>query len=277
MEKVIFYPGSFGEIIQGKFKDKDILCSCPINLYTKVKIYESIEEKNMNRYYKSYKFMENVSKEWGYYNYFSDLHIDIQSKIPKGKGFASSTADLAAVYNCLIDLFKRPYNQKELIDNCVKIEPTDSIIFEELTLFDYKKGDYSEGIGKCPQFNILVFEGEKIVNTVEFNKKVLTPLSNIEDLVPILKEGIKYKDINKIAYCSTESIVRNTKRLDYTILPIVLKIQREIGAWGIIGAHSGDALGIIYEGELKKYILNKYINILKGVKIYKVKSLEKWT
>lgn len=276
MEKVTFYPGSFGEIIQGRFENKDILCSCPISLYTKVKVYESLEEKSINKHYKCYKFMLNILKEWGYGNYFHNLAIDIETQIPTGKGFASSTADLAALYNCLIDLFKRQYNQKELINNCIKIEPTDSIIFEELTLFDYKKGDYREGIGKCPQFNILVFEGDKMVNTVEFNKKSLPPLSNIEDLVPVLKDGIKNKDINKMAYCSTESIVRNTKRLEYSILPIVLKIQEKIGAYGIIGAHSGDALGIIYEGDINNSIFNKYFNILKEIKIYKVNSLDKW-
>lgn len=276
MEKVTVYPGSFGEIIQGKFEEKDILCSCPINLYTKVKIYETLEEKNINRHYKSYKFMLNILTQWGYDSYFHDLAIDIRSQIPKGKGFASSTADLAAVYNCLISMFKREYNQKELIENCIKIEPTDSIIFEQLTLFDYKKGDFIERIGKCPQFNILVFEGNKVVNTVEFNKNALTPLSHIEDLVPVLKEAIRNKDINKIAYCSTESIVRNTKRLEYSILPIVLKIQKEIGAYGIIGAHSGDALGIIYEGNIKDAIFNRYFNMLKGVKTYKIKSLGKW-
>lgn len=276
MEKVTVYPGSFGEIIQGKFEEKDILCSCPINLYTKVKIYETLEEKNINRHYKSYKFMLNILRQWGYDSYFDDLAIDIRSQIPKGKGFASSTADLAAVYNCLINMFKREYNQKELIENCIKIEPTDSIIFEKLTLFDYKKGDFIERIGKGPQFNILVFEGNKVVNTVEFNKNILIPLSNIEDLVPTLKEGIRNKDINKIAYCSTESIVRNTRRLEYSILPIVFKIQKEIGAYGIIGAHSGDALGIIYEGNIKEGVFYKYSNMLKGVKTYKIKSLDKW-
>ncbi|BDR63669.1 GHMP family kinase ATP-binding protein [Clostridium tetani] len=276
MEKITVYPGSFGEIIQGKFREKDILCSCPINLYTKVRVYETLEEKNINMHYKSYKFMLNILKEWGYDKYFHNLSIDIKSQVPRGKGFASSTADLAAVYNCLINIFQKQYNQKELIDNCIKIEPTDSIIFDELTLFDYRKGNYRESIGKCPQFNILVFEGDKVVNTVEFNNKPLPPLSNIEDLVPTLKEGIKNKDINKIAYCSTESIVRNTNRLEYSILPIVLKIQKEIGAYGIIGAHSGDALGIIYEGDIKDDIFNKYFNILKGIKTYKVKSLDKW-
>lgn len=274
MEVVVRYPASFGEIIQGKIGDKDILCSCPINMYTEVKIFECKNPKLKYNYFKSHRFMENLLKDWGEEKHIDILDIEIKSNIPTGKGFASSTADLCGVYHGLLKFFNKEYNPKEIEKHCINIEPTDSIIFNEMTIFDYKKGLYKKGIGEYIEFNILVFEGNKVVDTVQFNSKPLPPLSNVEDLIEVFEEGVKYKDIKKIAYCSTESIKRNDKRLKYDILDRVLEIKDEIKGYGIIGAHSGDALGIIYEGEVDFKILEKYKDQLKDYKIYKVTALK---
>lgn len=274
MEITTRYPGSFGEIIQGSFKGKDILCSCPINLFTEVKIFECDNIINKNKYNKTRNFIANLLKVWGFEKYINHIDVDIESNIPKGKGFASSTADLCAAYYGLLKLFNKQYSQQELIENCIKIEPTDSIIFNDLTLFDYKKGEYKHTIGPYFQFNILVFEGNKVVDTVEFNKKVLPSLSNIDDLVEELIKGINQKDLGKIAYCATESIVRNSKRLNYSILPLVNKIKNETGGLGIIGAHSGDALGIIYDNEIDFNYIKKYESLLECYKIYNIKTIE---
>ncbi|WP_315116108.1 kinase [uncultured Clostridium sp.] len=274
MDVVVRYPASFGEILQGKISDKDILCSCPINMYTEVRIFKSKDPKLKYNYSKSCTFMESLLREWGEEKYIDILDIEIKSNIPTGKGFASSTADLCGVYHGLLKLFNKEYNPKEIEKHCINIEPTDSIIFNEMTIFDYKKGLYKKGIGEYIEFNILVFEGNKVVDTVQFNSKPLPPLSNIEDLIEVFEEGVKYKDIKKIAYCSTESIKRNNERLKYDILDSVLKIKDEIKGYGIIGAHSGDALGIIYEGEVDFKTLEKYKDQLKDYKIYEVKTLK---
>ncbi|GAA0730635.1 kinase [Clostridium malenominatum] len=274
MEVIVKYPGSFGEIVQGKVGDIDILCSCPINMYTEVKIFETNKPKLRYNYSKSSMLIENLLKEWREERYISNLDIEIKSNIPTGKGFASSTADLCGVYHGLLKLFNKKYNADEIIKHCIQIEPTDSIIFNKMTLFDYKRGLYRETIGEYFQFNILVFEGEKQVDTLQFNKTPLPPLSNIEDLMPIFKKGVEERDTKKIAYCSTESIKRNNERLKYEILETILKIKDEINGHGIIGAHSGDALGIIYEGEVDFKVLEKYKSCLKGYKTYKVRTIK---
>lgn len=274
MEAVVHYPASFGEIIQGKINDKDILCSCPINLFTKVKVFESKEPSLKYNHLKSSRFLSNLLTEWGYEDYIKNFDIEIKSNIPEGKGFASSTADLCGVYYSLLKLFNKKYEEDEIIRNCINIEPTDSIIFKDMTIFDYKEGKYKKKIGSYCEFNILVFEGSRIVDTVEFNKKPLPPLSNIEDLAEKLIKGIENRDIKTIAYCATESIIRNERRLSYPILSLVLKIKDEIGGDGIIGAHSGDALGIIYEGDLNTKALDKYLSLIKGYKVYNTKTIK---
>lgn len=275
MEFTTKYPGSFGEVLQGRVHNRDVLLSCPVNVYTNVKVLESTSPSNKFKWQKAAKFLDNILTKWDYKNYVNNLDIEICSHIPYGKGMASSTADLCGVYSCLLKMFKKEFNEQELIDQCIKIEPTDSIIFNEATLFDYKKGLYKEKIGPYFKYNVLAFEGENIVDTVEFNSKKLPDLSNADDLFEILKEAVREKSLEKLSYVSTESIIRNQKRLYYDWIKDVISIKNETCGLGIIGAHSGNVLGIIYEDDEKFNYAVKFAKKLNGYKIYPVQTLDK--
>lgn len=272
MEATAYYPGSVGEIIQGNMGGIDVLASCPINLYTKVRVFESSCTHDYNKNYKSAKFMSNMLKRWNCEKFIGELNIDIYSQIPIGKGFASSTADLCALYNALLRLFKRKFNEKELIEECLRLEPTDSIIFKEMTIFDYKRGAFKKTIGKYMEFHVLIFEGKTRVNTIEFNRKVLHGHKDISDLITLLMEAVGETNLTKLAYCSTESILRNQHRLKYDFLDHIFSIMSRIDGLGIIGAHSGNCLGIIIEDiEKLKYYRNNII--LENYNTYLVKSI----
>ncbi len=163
------------------------------------------KEKNFYRNSKANKFIKNILTDWAYRDYINTIHIEINSKIPRGKGLASSTADLCATYKCLTKLFEKNYSIEELQKHCLAIEPTDSIIFNEFTLFDYKKGSFKEKLGPYIKFHILVFEGNRIINTLDFNNKNLKKMSSIEDLIPDLKESIE-KEILKIYHKSQRKV-----------------------------------------------------------------------
>jgi L-threonine kinase len=273
MEGVAYYPGSFGEIVQGNFNGRDLLVSCPINLFTKVRVFETKVPKEKLKHTKSRRLLENLLRLWGFEKYIDYFDIEINSDIPRGKGFASSTADLCGVYYSLIKIFNREFKQDELINECVKIEPTDSIIFKKMTFFDYKSGSYFETIGDYMEFYMLCFEGQRIVDTVQFNNLDIPTLQDISFLSELFKEGVQKRDVKKIAYASTVSITRNLCRLNYEVLPEIKSIKEKTGGLGIIGAHSGDALGIIYDDYdgIKKGL--EYGNLIKGYKCYPLKTL----
>lgn len=272
MESTAYYPGSIGEIIQGNMGGIDVLTSCPVNLYTKVRVFESSCQHNHFKNYKANELMFNMLKRWNYEKFIQELNIDICSQIPIGKGFASSTADLCALYNALLKLFKRKFNEKELIEECLRLEPTDSIIFKEMTLFDYKNGTFKKTIGKYMEFYVLVFEGKTRVNTIEFNKKVLPEQKDISDLAALLMEAVEERNLIKLAHCSTESILRNQHRLKYNFLDNIFSIMNKIDGLGVIGAHSGNCLGIILE-DLEKFNYCGNNKILKNYNTYLVKAI----
>jgi L-threonine kinase len=273
MEVVQSYHGSLGEIIQGRAYGKELLLSCPVNLFTRVMVFESCLPVYRNKYPKCKIFMRNVLESWGYIRKYNGLDIKIVSEIPVGKGFASSTADITALYLSLLKFFKREYNQQELINHTIDIEPTDSIIFPEMTLFDYKNGDFKEALGSYIEFNVLVFEGQKVIDTVGFNKNVKCDLADVEDLIPDLRKAIMERNIEKLANISSESIFRNQNRLNYDILKVVKKIQINTGGIGIIGAHSGDFLGIIYNENIMLKRALTYGTSIPGYKRYGLKTI----
>lgn len=274
MEVESKYPGSFGEVLQGNVTGRDMLLSCPIDRYTNVKVYESNNPVNKNKYRKSSEFLYNILKKWGYSQYAEKIDIEIKSDIPYGKGMASSTADLCGTYYCLLKMFKRKFDEEELKDECINIEPTDSIIFDKMTLFDYKKGNVVKKIGEYFEYNILAFEGGKIVDTIEFNNRKLPPLSCVDDLFTILKQAVEEKSLEKLSYVSTQSIIKNQKRLCYNWIDDVIRIKNKTSGLGIIGAHSGNVLGIIYKDEEKsQHTLSILSNSNYPYKIYLLKTL----
>ncbi|MDP4144846.1 MAG: kinase [Bacillota bacterium] len=273
MEESAVYPGSLGEILQGKLNGMDILVSCPINLFTKVRVFETRFPSKRIMNPKSSVFLLNLLKRWKLSEYYNEIDIEISSGIPKGKGFASSTADLCALYLSLIKLYKKSFDQMELVEECLKIEPSDSIIFDKMTVFDYKSGRYIEPLGNYLKFYALVFEGKKIIDTVQFNKNAKNELRDIDDLMDLLRN--RDVDLRGLAQISTESILRNQNRLPYDILPGVIKFSKATNGLGILGAHSGDMLAVIYEDqEQLQWAYNK-VEKFKGYKHYKVNSLRK--
>jgi L-threonine kinase len=274
MEKVTYYPGSVGEIIQGKAKNMDLLLSCPVNLFTCVRIYETKNIVNKFKYPKANRIFSKLLERWDYKSFVNQLDFEITSDIPIGKGFASSTADLCAVYYGLIKLLDRKKDAEELIEECIKIEPTDSIVFDKLTLFDYKYGKYHEVLGNYMEYYLLVYEGNKCVDTLAFNALEHPPLYSIDEPLELVREAVENNDLSKLGEASTMSILNNQHRLYYDSIDEVIRIKEITGGLGILGGHSGDVLSIIYEDyEKLNYAHRKYKNSLEGYRCYTLKSL----
>jgi len=275
MEATTVYPGSCGEIIQGKVHGFDILISCPVNLFTSVRVFESKRPVKRYQYEKSSTLIENMLERWGHGDLNSGFDIEIESSIPKGKGFASSTADMCAVYISLLKILSRKYDVLEVMEEFIKIEPTDSIIFRDITMLDYKSGRLYKELGAYLKFYILAFEGEREVDTIDFNKSAIPPLADVSDILPKVQNGIKSNDIPKIAEASTVSINRNKGRVSYDVMGQVEALKDLTGGLGILGAHSGDILGIIYDDREQLEFALKYKDSIKGYKPHALETLRR--
>lgn len=82
--------------------------------------------------------VERLLLHWQYPAHMSqDIRIDVQSTIPVAKGMASSTADIAATAIATAQYLGHQLDRSTLAQLCVSLEPTDSTVFRQLTLFDH--------------------------------------------------------------------------------------------------------------------------------------------
>jgi L-threonine kinase len=273
MEAITFYPGSCGEVLQGRLDGRDMLVSCPVNLFTSVRVFETKSPGEKDKHTKASALLQNTLKAWGYESLTRGLDIAIKSQIPRGKGFASSTADLCGTYYSLAKLLNVKPDREELLRECIRIEPTDSILFDKMTLLDYKEGNLFIEMGEYMEFHILVFEGKRVVDTIGFNNSNLPSLEDISEEFLYIKRGIIENNLSLLATASTASIMKNQNRLSYEILPDVLKLKDRTGGLGILGGHSGDVLGIIYEDEVSLQGGLKFKDSINGYRGYSLRTL----
>ncbi len=89
----------------------------------------------------------------------------------------------------------------------------------------------------------------------------------------LIRDGVESADITKIAQASAISIRRNSNRLSYDIYNSVEKLNRVTGGLGLIGGHSGDVLGIIYNDRERCLYAAKNTDAIAGYKPYILETL----
>jgi L-threonine kinase len=244
-------PGSCGEFIQGKYKGQPCLVSCPINLFTTV----TIQEKEPKRYipYKAGEMVDTFFKT--YRLSIEDKHnirINIDSTIPMGKGMASSTADLVALSYALGEYFGIPLSRDDIASLCIKVEPTDNVMYTDLNLFNHISGERLMTFGKSLEGSILIFEFRECINTVDFNNSK-TKETNEGIFMNIIREfsdGLEENNWHKIGRACTASAKLNQERLYKPNLEALIEAAHRFGAFGVNTGHSGSVIGVIFDEEV---------------------------
>ncbi|WP_427338809.1 hypothetical protein [Caloranaerobacter sp. DY30410] len=278
-------PGSCGEYIQGIIGDSEKLISLPIDIYSEVTIEEKKSCKLDSRIKKAtlalYKTLEYFDIP---IKYAENLSLTINSKIPVAKGMASSTADICGTIMATTKLIGKKISDEELAKLCCNIEPTDSTIFKELTLFDHINGIIKEKFEWNPQINILILESNSMLDTQEFRKNNFSHLRNmnkkyIEKAFEYFSRACSEKDKKLLGTACTISSLANQNIVFKPRLNEIIEISHKFNAYGVNVAHSGTVVGILYDEnivDIEKliYALNK-INIKEEYsKIYSTKSVE---
>ena len=120
-------PASCGEFVQGIVDRDEYLCSYAIDLYSTAEVEEKLNNINIGPS-KSRKAIEAVFKKFNIpIEESKNISLKIKSKIPVGKGMASSTADIGATIGATLGLIKKELSNEEIANLASTIEPTDSI------------------------------------------------------------------------------------------------------------------------------------------------------
>lgn len=248
MKKVtVRVPGSCGELLQGTWRGKPLLVTCPIDRYSQATI-EAGEQESLSPKAEQ---MTHLASEFFQIS-LDGLKIQLTSELPMGKGMSSSSADIAAVGAAIGIWAGREIDLQALLQLCQKIEPTDGTFFEGILYLDHIGGEYVCSLPHPPKMKIQIFDCGGEVDTIHFNERNdlrelnLKKEPAIERAFISLQEALEKGDEKKLAQAATFSALAHQEIL---LKPDLEKIVSQLEIWGALGitvAHSGTVIGVLW-------------------------------
>lgn len=267
MAYVVSSPGSCGEFIQGYAEGASFMVTCPIDRFSYA-LSDFAGEGDIlpSKAHRARSLtLERLKREE------EDIQIRLKSHILKGKGMASSTADISTVSQAVALACGRELSARDVASVALSIEPSDATFFKGIVQFDYREGRLIREIGECPPMQILVYDCGGEVDTIRFNSRNdLIDLqkqnqNDIENALALFKQGIKRRSLELIGKAASISSFANQKILYKKPLADFHKIGLNKGGRGVICAHSGTVLGLILPMDINASEVQKEIDIsLKG-------------
>ncbi len=246
-------PASCGEFVQGILKDKEYLSSYAIDMYSIATIEEKAKDINRGPE-KSRKSIESIFK---YFNIpieeSKNLSLEIDSKIPIGKGMASSTADIGATIKATLEYLNKNMTMEEISQIVAQIEPTDSIYIEKNCIFNPLDGKVHKYLGEINSAKVIILEPNTRLRTTKirrlpnYNELKIKNKELIEGAFYSLEEGICDNNLFEIGRACTISSLANENILKKPGLKEIIEISQNYGACGVNIGHSGTVVGIIIE------------------------------
>ena len=264
-------PASCGEFVQGIVDRDEYLCSYAIDLYSTAEVEEKLNNINIGPS-KSRKAIEAVFKKFNIpIEESKNISLKIKSKIPVGKGMASSTADIGATIGATLGLIKKELSNEEIAKLASTIEPTDSIYIEKNNIFNPLNGEVIKYLGNIQDSRVVILEPNRTLNTMRIRKTPNYKKIKIKnkDIIKIsfnlLEEGIKNNDLYSIGKASTFSSLANENIHQKEGLEKIIEISKNYGAYGVNVAHSGTVIGIL---------IDKYMNDTRLIELLRNAGLD---
>ncbi|BEP28714.1 GHMP family kinase ATP-binding protein [Helicovermis profundi] len=246
-------PCSAGEFLQGEYKGVEALVSCPIDIYSTITIVKGISKNKLLS--KSLKAIKNFKEKYKISNTKMDnINLTIDSPLPYGKGYATSTSEIAGIFIALSTYFKKDFSIEDIAIFCANIEPTDSIFLNDYMIFDHLNGNILKKrkvtlAGK----KVIIIESNETIDTINFRKT--NQFSIKPDLTNEFDEffkGINTNDFKLVFNSLKSSSINNQKVIFKEKLPKTLEIALKYNSIGVNIAHSGSLIVIIYDEDFNQ-------------------------
>lgn len=253
MRATVRCPGTCGELVQGTLDGANFLITCPVDRYSQVTI-ELVRGTDRIRGFdgrpKTGAAVRRVLDELGLPEYGAEAVVT--STLPKGKGMASSTADIAAACLAAALAAGRVLTPARIADLALAVEPSDGTMYPGIWMFDHVTGRTRRWLGNAPPLTIIALDTGGIVDTLAFNARTDLADKNrakegeIRTAVEMVCQGIAKGDACLVACGATISARANQAILYKPELEEVLAYSAELGAYGVNVAHSGTLIGVLF-------------------------------
>lgn len=197
-----------------------------------------------------------VERVLGYYGYSAgesrDIRVVVHSTIPVAKGMASSTADIAATAVATAHHLGHRLDEPTLAQLCVSLEPTDSTIFSELTLFDHNSAQTQIACAVAPALDLLVLESPLTLRTADYHRiprqaGLLAGAPALQRAWEKIQESCQTQNPWRMGEAATLSAVASQLLLPKPDFDLLLSLAEECGLYGVNVAHSGSVVGLMLD------------------------------
>ncbi len=180
--------------------------------------------------------------------------LRLNNPLPRGRGYASSTADVAGTIYAVGQAVGWPFTPAEVAQLAVQVEPSDSTIFPTLTLFAHRDASFYRPLPPLPPLAVVVLDPGGTVDTLAFNavdhSAVLHRAAAAHrDAFARFEAGLAAGDVVEIARAATASAVIHQAILPDPLVDAALAAHLSLGALGICRAHSGTLVGLLCRPE----------------------------
>ncbi|TAK35315.1 MAG: GHMP kinase [Chloroflexota bacterium] len=246
-------PATCGELAQGALGGVHFHVSCPVDMYAtiEVELDPRLEDITADAgHAKARAACEAALADIGGKHLGGKLTI--RSPIPRAKGMGSSTADVAGAIYAVGQALGIVLPPRRVAELALEIEPTDGSIFPDVVVFDHRQGLILEALGPPPPLGILCLDFGGEVDTVEFNcTDRSAALRETEPAtrraLEFIKDGFALQRPDLIGAGATLSAEANQCILFKPAFDSVGRFAEDIGALGVVAAHSGSILGILFD------------------------------
>ena len=253
MEIIANAPASCGELVEGVLSGTPFLVTAPISMYAVATISDQftgthgLGEKSAEALRRTLAYIGKDVLPFG---------IRLDSNIPQGKGMASSSADIAAVSYASARALGRELTGQEIMDIAIAIEPSDGIAFSGLAHVSHTTGELFGQYTNVPLLAVSIFDVGGTVDTIAYyNDK-----GNRSDqdagyrhLLDTVGQAFKTEERQKeilLGQAATTSARMNQEYLEKPHLEEFIASAQEKGALGILAAHSGTVVGVLWASDL---------------------------
>ena len=245
MDLTVRVPGSCGELLQGMKAGNPFLVTCPVGSYTTVRISDALSgihglgRKSLMALEKTLTSLGKEELPWG---------LSLESSLPRGKGMASSSADIAATVAAVALAFDYRTYPEEIMRLAASIEPTDGIFYPQVVCINHMNGDWLASYQDLPAFRISIFDTGGVVDTLRYHEQVKDDggKNRSAEALALFEKGWQAQDEALIAEAAVMSALNNQPLLYKAGLEELLAFAREQGALGINIAHSGTVIGVLW-------------------------------
>ncbi|WP_299594751.1 hypothetical protein [uncultured Microbulbifer sp.] len=251
--------GALGELFQGPSVDESdeiVVVSSLIPKYSWAYFtpcdtgFSSLQDQKLsaperaNSFHALELFCRDHEITWpsGYWSFNSDLEV--------ARGMASSTADIVAILRCAANCIQHPLAVDEVIRILAKIERSDAVFLNQLSLFCSSNHKIIHQFDKVPSLYALYMHEAATVDTkgtksllVDFYK---SNYFHYRDLFQNAELALSSADVKAMCDVSTKSAELSNEVIPKPHFQSIFCAQSNFSADGVIVAHTGSVVGLLY-------------------------------